>query len=461
MLNFLKPQIKNTQLPQNEILKTYLRLRTWSLSGTLIGYTGYNLMRNNILLSTPFIQNELRLNNSDIGTITGSLFMSYGISKCLMSIFADKADPKRYMALGLILCALVNILLGFSNAFYAYVGLVIALGVFQAMGAGPSFVVIANWYPRKERGFYTAIWGISHNIGGGSIAPIISISAFLLSTLLGINVAEFNEKYWHINHFYVPAILGILITLYVLYSIHSSPYNEGLGTLNSINSLRGIKEEPKISTKNPLHLSSFQIFFHYVFLNKNAWYTALMETSGYILRFGIITWLPIFLLNAKGFTKEQMGITFSVFEWATIPSTLILGYISDKFFRGNRMPLMIILTAVISFVVFGYFHSNSLSNIIIFTALAGCSIYALLYFTSVSGMDVVPSFAVGSCLGFRGFMAYIVGGFIATKVIGWSVDYFHSWNAGLYIMIGSCVFCMICGILCYFGIKKVNEKLIF
>ncbi|ENV8235752.1 phosphoglycerate transporter [Campylobacter jejuni] len=34
------------------------------------------------------------------------------------------------MTLGLILCALV-VLLGFSNAFYAYVGFVIALRVFK------------------------------------------------------------------------------------------------------------------------------------------------------------------------------------------------------------------------------------------------------------------------------------------------------------------------------------------
>ncbi|EAM0323159.1 phosphoglycerate transporter [Campylobacter jejuni] len=35
------------------------------------------------------------------------------------------------MALGLILCALVNVLLGFSNSFYAYVGFVICKGYFK------------------------------------------------------------------------------------------------------------------------------------------------------------------------------------------------------------------------------------------------------------------------------------------------------------------------------------------
>lgn len=41
------------------------------------------------------------------------------------------------MTLGLILCTLVNVLFGFSNSFYAYVGFVIVLGVFQSIGVGP------------------------------------------------------------------------------------------------------------------------------------------------------------------------------------------------------------------------------------------------------------------------------------------------------------------------------------
>lgn len=95
------------------------------------------------------------------------------------------------MALGLILCALVNVLLGFSNSFYAYVGFVIALGVFQGMGVGPSFITLANWYPKKSGGIYTAIWNISHNLGGGIIAPIVSLSGFALAAFLGVSLADF------------------------------------------------------------------------------------------------------------------------------------------------------------------------------------------------------------------------------------------------------------------------------
>lgn len=157
MFDFFKPKAKAIKFPKKEILPRYYKMRTWSLSGVFIGYMGYYLVRNNITLSTPFIQNQLDLSKSDIGTITGSMLIAYGISKGAMSVISDKADPKKYMALGLILCALVNVLLGFSNSFYAYVGFVIALGVFQGMGVGPSFITLANWYPKKERGIYTAV----------------------------------------------------------------------------------------------------------------------------------------------------------------------------------------------------------------------------------------------------------------------------------------------------------------
>ncbi|MFK0471960.1 hypothetical protein ACISBX_08745 [Campylobacter jejuni] len=73
----------------------YLFIGFYRFVGTVfIGYMGYYLVRNNITLSTPFIQNQLNLSKSDIGTITGSMLIAYGISKGAMSVISDKADPK-------------------------------------------------------------------------------------------------------------------------------------------------------------------------------------------------------------------------------------------------------------------------------------------------------------------------------------------------------------------------------
>jgi len=40
----------------------------------------------------------------------------------------------------------------------------------------------------------------------------------------------------------------------------------------------------------------------------------------------MISWLPIYLLTEKHFSKEQMSIAFLFFEWAAIPSTLLAGW---------------------------------------------------------------------------------------------------------------------------------------
>ncbi|HBD8756558.1 TPA: MFS transporter [Campylobacter jejuni] len=414
MFDFFKPKAKAIKFPKDEILPRYYKIRTWSLSGVFIGYMGYYLVRNNITLATPFIQNQLELSKSDIGTITGSMLIAYGISKGAMSVLSDKADPKKYMALGLILCALINVLLDFSNSFYAYVGFVIALGVFQGMGVGPSFITLANWYPKKERGIYTAVWNISHNIGGGIVAPIVSLSGFALAALLGVSMANFNETYWHMNHFYTPAACAVIISLYALYAVKGNPKNEGLVDITEINEMRGIKTEEIKAIETP-NLSSFEIFYHYVLKNKNAWYVAWMDTFVYMVRFGLISWLPIYLLETKGFNKEQIGIAFWLFEWAAIPSTLLAGYISDKIFKGYRMPPAIGAMVIIFFMIIGYFTSNNLYMVIFFAAMAGCLVYIPQFLASMQTMEVVPAFAVGSCVGLHGFMSYVVGASLGTK----------------------------------------------
>lgn len=111
----------------------------------------------------------------------------------------------------------------------------------------------------KRAGIYTAVWNISHNIGGGIVAPIVSLSGFALAALLGVSMADFNETYWHMNHVYVPAACAVIISLYVLYAVKGSPKNEGLVDITEINEMRGIKTEEIKAIETP-NLNSFEIF---------------------------------------------------------------------------------------------------------------------------------------------------------------------------------------------------------
>ncbi len=178
MFSFLKPKVARAKVPADKIMSTYKKLRFQTLLGIIIGYASFYVVRNNFSLSTPYLKANLNLSATDVGILSSYMLIAYGLSKGYMSSLSDKANPKRFMALGLIACILVNFCLGFSSTFTVFAVLVAILGTFQGMGVGPCFISMAKWYPKKERGMVGAVWNISHNIGGGIVAPIVAAGFF-------------------------------------------------------------------------------------------------------------------------------------------------------------------------------------------------------------------------------------------------------------------------------------------
>ena len=446
MISLLRPRSSKSHVPQDRITNVYRSLRRQTLLGITIGYACFYIVRNNFALSTPFLKADLDLTAAQVGLLSSYMLIAYGLSKGYMSSLADKADPKRFMALGLILCALINVLLGFSTGFTAFSILVVLLGTFQGMGVGPCFISMAKWYPKKERGIIGAIWNTSHNIGGGLVAPIVTLGFFL-----------FGSEHWQTASYLFPALIAIGGAIVVLSLVKGAPENEGLPALNKIcpddESLDTIVKKDKA----PENMSSWQIFKTYVLPNKNVWCVSLVDTFVYTVRFGMLTWMPIYLLQVKGFSKAEMAIAFFVFEWAAIPTTLFSGVISDKFFKGYRMPPAIISMCLIFACIIGYWQSESLLVTTIFAAVVGCLIYVPQFLASVQTMEVVPSFAVGSAVGLRGFMSYVVGTSFGTSIFGFMVDRV-GWDGGFYILFAAVILCLIFCVLTHLGAVKLHRE---
>ncbi|HWR44223.1 phosphoglycerate transporter PgtP [Sporomusa sp.] len=447
MLSVLKPKVATQKVPQEKVESTYRSHRIQALSGVFLGYMAYYIVRNNFALSTPYLKQELHLSATEVGLLTSCMLIAYGISKGIMSSLSDKANPKVYMAMGLLLCALVNIMMGFSTAFWMFAGLVVLNGFFQGMGVGPSFITIANWFPRKERGIVGAIWNISHNVGGGIVAPIVGVGFAMLGT-----------SHWQAASYQVPAAVAIVFAMLILALCKGSPVSEGLPPLSEI-----VKEEAdpatqqKANCKAPENMSSWQIFKTYVLPNKNAWFVSFVDVFVYMVRFGMISWLPIYLLQVKHFTKTEMSVAFLFFEWAAIPSTLFAGYLSDKFFKGYRMPPAIISMVLIFFCIIGYWQSTTLFWTTVFAAIVGCLIYIPQFLASVQTMEVVPPFAVGSAVGLRGFMSYILGASLGTSLFGIMVDRV-GWDGGFYVLLAGAIGCIVFCVLTHMGAKELTRQ---
>ncbi|PWC31758.1 MFS transporter [Azospirillum sp. TSO22-1] len=447
MLSYLKIREALVAVPESEVRSTFLRLRWWALFGVFIGYATYYLVRNNFTFSTPFLVKEFGWTKADVGVISAYMLIAYGLSKGFMSSLADKCDTRRFMAAGLVLSAGANIVLGVVEVYWLFAVIVIANGVFQGMGAGPSFIIISKWFPRKMRGSVGAIWNISHNLGGGMVAPLVTGAIAILGT-----------QYWGASTYWVPAAVALVVAAVILSLGVSAPSSVGLPPMEV-----ALKEEANSELVHshtdhaPESMSAWQIFRHYVLPNKTVWFVSFVDVFVYAVRFGVLTFLPLYLLKEKGFSKAEMGVAFAVFEWAAIPSTLFAGLLTDKLFKGRRMPLAMIAMTIILGALYFYWSSSSILVISIAAGIIGGMIYIPQFLASVQTIEVVPSFAVGSATGLRGLMSYLLGASTGTALFGILSEKF-GWHAGFYLLIACAVLCIVSCVLTHFGVIEMERN---
>lgn len=427
-----------------EVIRKFNRFKMESLLGVFIGYMAYYIVRNNFIFSTPYLKEELSLSATQIGLLSSAMLITYGCSKGFMSVLADKSNPRYFMATGLLLCILVNLCMGFTTSFYLFVGLVVLLGLCQGMGVGPSIITVGHWFSRTERGRASTMWNVSHNVGGGLVAPVVGAAMNFLGT-----------EHWRIAAYIVPGLVAFIAVLLVLKLVKRRPAEEGLPTVEEISHEASVTERVlKKTQERPKDMSAWEIFYKYVFKNENSWYLVLIDIFTYMVRFGMITWIPLYLLTVKGLTKGEMGVSFMLFEWAAIPSTLIAGWLVDKYFKGKVMLLPFMCLIVVFGCVFGYMQSDSVFAITVFATITGCLIYIPQSMVAVQAMEVIPSFALGSAVGLRGFMSYLVGTSMGTTLFGFVVDRF-GWDSGFYLIMGGALCCMTFCYLSHRGVQKI------
>lgn len=447
MISLLQEKQRSEHAQHRAGGRTFLKYGISAVASCFLAYMSYYIVRNNFALSTPYLKQHLSLTSTQIGLLSSVLLISYGLSKGFMSALADKASPRKYLAMGLACCALVNLAFVFTTGLWEFVILLALLGLFQGTGAAPAYITMANWFPKRLRGRVGALWNISHNIGGGIVAPVITAG-----------IVFFGVGGWQYAVYVLPAMLALAVVPMVLVLGKDSPRAEGFTPLEEDPSVHPARTPMPGDEAHPgRELSTWQIFRRYVLPNKSAWYTAMVDACVYVIRFGMVSWMPLYLTEYKHFSMAEMSVAFLLFEWAAIPSTLLAGWISDTFFKGQRMPLAIISTLMIIVCIVGYWKATSVVSVVIFTAMIGCLIYIPQFLASVQGMEIVPSFAVGSMTGLRGFMSYIVGATAGTTLIGIAVDRM-GWDGGIMVLFGGSLLCVLFCILAHIQVLKMNRR---
>lgn len=426
IFNIFHPAPHIPRLPPEKINPTYKKYRYQVFVGIFVGYAAYYLLRKNFDLAMPYLLQQ-GYSKSQLGLVLAALPLAYGISKFIMGSVSDRSNPRYFLATGLTLSALVCII--FSTSFVLHsLGLMLVLmflnGWFQGMGWPPCGRVMVHWFSETERGTLMSIWNTAHNVGGGLIGPLAIAGMAIFSS-------------WQ-SLFYFPAIIAILLAGFVIMTVRDTPQSLGLPPIEEFKSEyphdveTGVDREKELTTK--------EILFKYVFVNKYLWFIAIANIFVYLVRYGVVDWSPTYLMEAKGFSHAESDWAFFLFEYAGIPGTLLCGFLSDKLFKGRRAPIGVIYMLAVIVAILFYWLTPPGHPWIDDSALIsiGFLIYGPVMLIGVHALDLVPKKAAGTAAGLTGLFGYVGGTTIANAGMGLVVDWF-GWHGGFVLLLVSCV----------------------
>lgn len=373
-------------LPDQEVLEENpkkLKRLQWSffISATL-GYGLYYVCRMSLnVVKKPLVDGGL-LTEQELGLVGSALFFTYAIGKLVNGFIGDRVNITRFMATGLLISSLVNMILGFSHSFWVFVVLWGINGWVQSMGSPSSVVGLSRWYTDKDRGSFYGFWSASHNIGE---------AITFIATAAVVSVAGWR---WG---FEVAGLAGFVGVGIILLFMKDSPTSQGLPSVIP----------PKERDK------SAGMAQKEVLLNPYIWILALSSACMYVSRYAINSWGIFFLENQKGYSSIEASSIVAVNSVCGIIGTILSGYLSDKLFKGNRVTpavlfgiLNTIAIALFVLVPQGYHYVDVLSMV-----LFGLSIGVLICFLGgLMATDIAPKKASGAALGIVGIASYLGAG---------------------------------------------------
>ena len=384
-------------VPQEQVDSTYKSIRNRTFWGATIAYSLYYVCRMSINVVKQPLIDEGVLTAGELGLVGSALLFVYAVGKFMNGFIADYCNIRRFMATGLFVSAIANLVLGVLGFFQSmlpsvviFLGFAILWGLngwMQSMGSAPGVISLSRWFPQSKRGSYYSLFSTSPYIG-----------EFLSYNILALVVGWLG---WQAG-FVAAALAGLIGTAIILFFVSDTPESKGLP---SVQELSG--EEVTNADKTPTRDLQKMILKH-----PGIWVIAISSAFIYITKYAIAGWGVLFLQKQHGLSLEEASQVIAFSAIFGVLGTVLAGWLSDTLFKSDRVKPAILSGILSSLSLFLFlFVGGGFALNIFYVSLFSLSVGVLYCIVAgLMAVDIVPRKATGAALGVVGISSYIAAG---------------------------------------------------
>lgn len=377
-----------------------------------------------IATAAPAMKDDLGLSDGQMGYVFSAFTLAYAAFEVPSGWLADRFGARLMLARIVLWWSVMTAATGAVGGFLSLVTVRFLFGMGEA-GTFPSITrAYGRWLPAPERGRAFGLALMTAALAGAATQPLV--------------VTLLVQIHWR-HTFALFGLVGIVWAIAWVWWFRDDPHHHPLVNAAELQIIGSDPPTPHGAVPWGVLLRS-----------RNLWAMCAMYFGAIYGWYFYLTWLPTYLLRARGFDLKQVGWLAALPLLSIAAGVFVGGWLSDVLARrwglraGRRTPGLIGLPLAGLAIVGAIRAVDPYAAAVLLAAAAG-----------LAAMGVSPAWAV--CLEIGGRHAGVVsgamntfgnlGGTLSPIVMGLSLQAWGSWNAALATLVVGYALAALCWLL--------------
>jgi MFS transporter, ACS family, hexuronate transporter len=150
----------------------------WWIGGLLFASTVINYLdRQTLSVLAPYLKKQYEWNNQNFATIVIAFRIAYSIGQTVAGRFIDRIGTRKGLTITVIWYSIAAMLTSLAGGLRSFAFFRFLLGAGESANWPAATKAVAEWFPKRERGWAVALFDSGSSIGG-AIAPLLVIGLY-------------------------------------------------------------------------------------------------------------------------------------------------------------------------------------------------------------------------------------------------------------------------------------------